>query len=55
MIGIFENAINSVQGSSCMDQKNDQNWTEPDWRLRLHAFQNEKTAKNRPQPDLGTP
>ena len=43
-----------------MDQKNNQNWTEPDqlgpdWQLQLHAFQNEKTTKNRPQPDLGTP
>ena len=48
-----------------MDRKNDRNQTEldrlgPDWRLRLHAFQNKKTARNRTgcnrlQPDLGTP
>ena len=46
----------SVRGSSCMDRKNDQNRTEldrlgPDQWLQLHAFQNEKTAKNRSQPD----
>ena len=41
----------SVWGSSCMDRKNNWNRTEPDWRLWLHAFQNEKTTKNHPQPD----
>ena len=46
----YDMLITSVQGSSCMDRKKTENWTELDqlgldqW-LRLPAFQNTKTAE----------